>query len=149
MVFPHANFKRWIFNRAPIGTLGLATSSDWMTNEKFVDVMKHFVVKSYSTKQNSSLLIFDNCECYLSIQGIDIAKENGVILLTLQSHSSHKLKPLDKSVFPPFKTYYNEALNNLMMRNPDQPITIYQIAECVGYACEYLLTPQNITSGFT
>lgn len=35
-----------------------------------------------------------------------------------------------------------------MLRNPGRPISIYEIAECVGVAFEKSMTPKNITAGF-
>lgn len=46
---------------APLGTLGLASKSGWMTTELFLDVMKHFVKCSNSSKENPSLLVYIPC----------------------------------------------------------------------------------------
>ncbi|KYN16480.1 hypothetical protein ALC57_11260, partial [Trachymyrmex cornetzi] len=34
------------------------------------------------------------------------ARDNGIIMLTLPPHSSHKIQPLDRSIFSPLKTKY-------------------------------------------
>ncbi len=148
-VFPRVNFKAWMLTGAPPGSLGLAHRSGWMTADNFVKVMEHFVAKSNASKENPALLIYDNAECHLSIEAINVAKNNGVTILTLPPHSSHETQPLDKTVFSPFKHYYDEALNKEMLTNPGQHITIYQIAACVGYACDHALTPANIRKGFS
>ncbi len=149
MVMPRVNFKPWMIRGAPTGTLGLAYKSGWMTSENFVKVMEHFVEKSGESKENPALLIFDNAECHLSIEAVDIAKKNGVVLLTLPPHSSQKLQPLDKAVYSSFKTYYDEALNNFMMLNPGKTISIYDIPGCVSYAFDLAMNPTNIKSGFS
>ncbi|KAJ8927371.1 hypothetical protein NQ314_020146 [Rhamnusium bicolor] len=83
---------------APPGTLGLVSSSGWMTTDLFPDAMKHFIKYSNSSKENPSLLVYDNHESHLFITALNIAKENGVIILTLPSHCSHKMQPLDMCV---------------------------------------------------
>ncbi|KAL3272558.1 hypothetical protein HHI36_014029 [Cryptolaemus montrouzieri] len=35
-----------------------------------------------------------------------MAKANGVILLTLPPHTSHKLQPMDRAIYKPLKRYY-------------------------------------------
>lgn len=40
----------------------------------------------------------DNHETHVSIQAITKAKENGIVLLTIPPHTSHKLQPLDMGV---------------------------------------------------
>lgn len=51
-------------------------------------------------------------------------------------------------MFGPFKPYYNSALDSWMMTNPGIPVTIFQIAKCVGYVFDNSMTPNNIKAGF-
>lgn len=148
MIFPRKTFKEFMLFGCLPGTLGLATPSGWMNSELFPQVMKHFVKFSHSSKDNPSLLIYDNHESHLSIAALNIAKQNGVHVVTLPPHCSNKLQPLDVSVFQSFKAHYNAAVDSLMLAHPGQPITIYEIARCVKVAHERSMTPQNITSGF-
>lgn len=134
MVFPRKNFKSHMLTGAPSGTLGLAQPTGWMTSELFVGVMRHFVKMTSSTKNNPTLVIMDNHESHLSPMVLNIAKDNGVILLTIPPHTSHKLQALDVSVFGPFQTYYNAAADSWMVRHPGQTLTIYNVAELVGQA---------------
>ena len=133
---------------APTGTLGLASPSGWMNNQLFFEVMKHLIKFSSSSKVNSLLLIYDNHESHLSINVIDLAKENGVTILTIHPHCSHKLQSLDVSVYSAFKSYYAAAMDSLLLERPGQPVTIYGIAKLVNTAHERPLTPSNIISGF-
>ncbi|KAJ8953441.1 hypothetical protein NQ318_023560 [Aromia moschata] len=81
------------------------------------------------TLQNILVLIFDNHESHISVEVINMAKENGVILLTLPPHCSHKLQPLDVIIYGPFKGYYNTAADKWMLNHPGMTISIYEIAE--------------------
>lgn len=148
MVFPRKKLNVKMTQGAPPGTLGLVSKSGWMTAELFPDVMKHFVKFSNSSKENPSLLIFDNHESHMSIEAINIAKENGVTILTLPPHCSHKLQPLDVSVFFSFKNFYNSEIDNWMIRHPGQTLSIYDIAACVSVAFDRAMRPENIKSGF-
>ncbi|XP_022204364.2 uncharacterized protein LOC111060980 [Nilaparvata lugens] len=148
MVFPRKNYKEHMINGAPAGTLGLVTSNGWMTGEAFISVMKHFIKHSGSTMENPTILICDNHESHLTIETIDLAKQNGVIIVTLPPHCSNKLQPLDISVYQPFKAYYNTAVDSWLLHHPGTPLTIYQVAQCVGIAHERAMTPANIKAGF-
>ncbi|KYN41546.1 hypothetical protein ALC56_04009 [Trachymyrmex septentrionalis] len=65
-------------------SLGLATPSGCINTQLFVQIMQHFIKFSYSTKDNPSLLIYDNYESYISLDVFELAKANGVhILLAL------------------------------------------------------------------
>jgi hypothetical protein len=135
-------------NGAPHGPLGLATSSGWMTSEIFPQVIDHFIKYTLSSKEKPTLLIMDNHESHISLAVIEKAKENGVTILTLPPHCSHRLQPLDVSVYASFKAHYNSAVDNWMLHHRGQPMTIYQVAECVGVAHDRSMTPSNIKSGF-
>lgn len=148
MIFPRVNFKQHMLNGAPTGSLGLATPSGWMNCELFVKTMEHFIEHSNSNKENPSLLIMDNHESHISIEVVNLAKENGVTILTVPPHSTGKMQPLDVGVYKPFKTAYNSSVDSWMMRNPGRPITIYEIAACVGEAHMKAMTPANISSAF-
>lgn len=78
----------------------------------------------------------DNHETHVTIPIIDFAKANGVTLMTFHPHTSHKMQPLDRGLFGPFKTYYNQAINNWMLPqgNAGKPVTIYDVAQLAGIA---------------
>lgn len=112
MVFPRKNFKSPMLKGAPIGTLGIAQPTGWMNTELFPQVIKHFVKVTGSSKTNPSLFILDNHDSHIALEALNIAKENGMTLLTIPPHSSHKLQPLDVSVFGPLQNYYNAAIDS-------------------------------------
>lgn len=148
MIFPRKNFKAFILNGAPPGTLGLAQPMGWMNIQLFSEVIKNFVKVTASTKDNQSLLVMNNHDSHLAPEALNIAKDSGVTILTIPPHSSHKLQPLDVSVFGPLQTYYNAAVDSRIMHHPGKPISIYNIAELLGQAFDKSMTPVNIKSGF-
>ena len=95
------------------------------------------------------LLILDNHDTHISIETVDLAKNNGVVMLTLPPHCSHKLQPLDRSVYGPFKAFYNQTANAFMINHPGQPITIHNISQLIGLAYPLAFTPNNISAGFS
>ena len=95
------------------------------------------------------LLILDNHDTHISIETVDLAKNNGVVMLTLPPHCSHKLQPLDRSVYGPFKAFYNQAANAFMINHPGQPITIHNISQLISHAYPLAFTPKNISAGFS
>ena len=91
----------------------------------------------------------DNHESHISIYAIELAKEkNGVVLLTFPPHCSHKLQPLDISVYGPLKRFFNDASNSWQLNNPGKTLTIYNMAELFNASFGRAMTVNNITSGF-
>jgi len=104
-------FREHFLNGAPVGAIGRASRSGWMNEDLFSDFMQHFIQHTRCTKDRSVLLILDNVESHITIKTIDLARENGVVLLTLPPHTSHRLQPLDRAVNGPFKKAYNVAMD--------------------------------------
>ncbi|XP_072399657.1 uncharacterized protein [Diabrotica undecimpunctata] len=111
MVFPRVHFKSHMLAGAPCGTLGLATKAGWMNTECFIEVLKHFIKHTCSSKANPSLLIMDNHESHISLEAIILCKDNGVTVLTVPPHCTHRLQPLDVGLLKPFHIFYNDALS--------------------------------------
>ena len=71
-------------------------------------------------------------------------------MMIFPPHCSHKMQPLDVSVFSPFKTYANEAIDKWMRQkeNAGKSMTIHVILKSVAYAFPKAMTPSDIMSGF-
>ena len=76
----------------------------------------------------------DNHKTHISIELMDNAKESNVVLLRLPPHCSHKLQPLDRSVFGPLKKFYNSVCDSWLKSHPNTTMTIYDISENLGIA---------------
>lgn len=119
-----------------------------MTEEDFVKFLKHFIKYVKPSKERKVILLLDNHGSHLSIEGLTLAKENGIIMLSFPPHCSHKLQPLDRSVFKSFKSFYDKSATIWTREHPGIPMTIMDIARIVGTAVPSALTSSNIMSGF-
>ena len=148
-VFPRKkNFKEFMMHGSPEGYLGLVDSSGWTTAANFIKVMKHFITNVRPSKDHQVVLIMDNHQSHLSYEALSLAKENFIHIVTLPPHTSNETQPLDRTVFGPMKTHYNQLADSWMMRHVGKLITIYQIAELAGTALTKAATPANVISGF-
>ena len=147
-IFPRVHFKSYMLKGAPSESVGLAYPSGWMTSDLFAEAINHFIKFMKVSKSNPGVLLMDNHISHLSIDAIDMAKENGLRLLTFPPHCSHKLQPLDVGVYGPFKRYYSCLCDSWMSSNPGKPLSIYDVAELSGQAFQRSFTIENITSAF-
>ena len=149
-VFPRVHFKQHMLRGSPSGSIGEANPSGWSNEEIFCKFIDHFISHTQPSLDNPQLLILDNHETHLSILAINKCKIAGVVLLTIPPHTSHKLQPLDRSVYGPFKAYYNNIMNDWMSEpeNSGKVVTIYEVAEFAGKAYERSFTDINIKHGF-
>ena len=54
---------------------------------------------------------------------IDLARANGVVLLCLPPHCSHKMQPLNVSFMKPLSIYYDQELEKWLCNHPGRVVT--------------------------
>ncbi|XP_041377957.1 mucin-5AC-like [Gigantopelta aegis] len=116
-----------------------------MQMDLFVSWFKHFVKSSGASKDNPVLLILDGHATHTkNLEVIDLARENGVVLLCLPPHCSHRMQPLDVSFMKPLSTYYDQELEKWLRNNTGRVVTTFQIAELFGK--EYMKSATALTA---
>ncbi|KAK7575698.1 hypothetical protein V9T40_012018 [Parthenolecanium corni] len=148
IVYPRAKFQTYMTRGAPPGTRALCSSKGWMTDELFPDVIAHFIKFSNASEDNPMILIYDNHSSHLSLAALLLAKQNGITVLTIPPHTSHKLQPLDVSVYSSFKGHFSQASKKWMELHPGQTMKLADLPELISYAHLHAMTPSNILSGF-
>lgn len=149
LIFPRKNFKSHMITNAPCGTIGAAHPSGWMTAENFLLFVEHFARLTRCTKEKPVLLILDNHQSHLSIPVLNFCKDNGIVLLSYPPHTSHRLQPLDRTVFGPLKRYFNMHADGWLKSHPGVPMTIYDIPSILKESLPTATTPSNIQKGFS
>lgn len=80
------------------------------------------------------LLIVDNHASHISLAAVNLCRENGVVMIGLPPHTTHRLQPLDVSFFGPLKTYYSQACDYYMVNHPGKTITDKEVGRLFGEA---------------
>ena len=147
-VFPRVHVRGHMLNMALHGSVAAANKSGWITEQIFPKFLLHLVKNTRCTKEKTILVLMDHQETHTSIETIDFAKGNGVILLTIPPHTSHKLQPLDKTIYGPFKKAYSLSMDAWICSHPGRTISINEVPHFVKEAQSSAMTIPNITSGF-
>ncbi|XP_047135556.1 uncharacterized protein LOC124812697 [Hydra vulgaris] len=145
-IFPRNHFKGSMINGGLTGCVRIANPFGWMNVATFLEWMKHFIQNVKYSPANPVLLLLDNHESHVSIVCLDLAKKNGITILSFPPHCSYKLQPLDWSVYGPLKRYYNAACDDWIVSNP-RPMTIYDIASAVRKAYAQAFTCLTFLQG--
>ena len=88
---------------------------DYMTSYLFSRWMDHFIAQLEESGNlsptNRHLIILDGHKSHVTLEVIHKAKEHGVDMLNLPSHTSHALQSLDGACFKPFKSAFKGYRN--------------------------------------
>lgn len=124
LIFPRKNWKNELTDNAPMGTLGIAQETGWMTGDVFLKWLKHFATFVKPAVEDKVLLIVDGHSSHKQLDVLNYAKENGIILLCLPPHTTHRLQPLDVAFYGPLKTYFNQEVSKWLKNNPGRTVGI-------------------------
>ena len=93
----------------------------WMTQFLFSNWITHFI--NYLSKRGGisrdrrHLLIVDGHNSHVTLEVVIKVIDVGLDLLTLPSHTSHRLQPLDVNIFAPFKKSFKRYSDAWVMKN--------------------------------
>ena len=85
----------YIVNGAPVGSTGTPHPSACMTSDDFLTHIKHFAAHVRPSRDDKALVLLDNHESHLSIDVLQYAKTNDIVMLSF----SHKRQPSDRSLW--------------------------------------------------
>ena len=146
IVLPRVRVSEALKVSAPPGSMMAAQKRGWITAELYLKWFRFFLEQIPPARP--VLLIQDGCSSHISIELIELAKENYVHLLCLPSHTTHVLQPLNVGVFSSFKHHVGLALNTLLRSSEGRVPTSEDILIILSEAWSKSMTPVNLMSGF-
>lgn len=148
-IFPRKRIKPELMDSAPTGSPAFPQSKGWMDRDVFLQFVKYFVEQTRPSKEKPILIILDgHCSHTKSLQVINFCRENGVVLLCLPPHCTHKMQPLDVSYFKSFNSYYDAYITRWLKNHAGRTFGLYQIAGAVKEAFEKSSSVETATNGF-
>ncbi|CAH1990976.1 unnamed protein product [Acanthoscelides obtectus] len=149
LIFPRQKKRQEFELGLPPGAWIAANDSGWMTMEVFFEWFKKFIKFSGAKKETPVLLLCDGHASHTkNIDVIDLARDNGVILLCFPPHCSHRLQPLDVAFMRPLSLYYEDEVRRWLQSNPSKVVTLFQISTLFGQAFTNAANMKTALKGF-
>ena len=124
----------------------------WMTTELFSAWISHFIValenRGGVSPTHRHLLVVDGHNSHVTLEVVQKAMDVGLDIITLPSHTSHRLQPLDVSIFGPFKRSFKRYRDAWTLRNKGRGATKQVLAQWVSAGLQRALTVSNIQASF-
>ncbi|XP_071040606.1 uncharacterized protein [Parasteatoda tepidariorum] len=137
-----------LLDGAPLGSLATCTDNGWINGPKFLDWLHHFVENTHPTPEKKVILILDNHESHKYIEALEYARKNNLIFISLPPHTTHRMQLLDRCVYGPFKTYFEQEVSTFQRSHVGRIITQYDVAALIGKAYLKAASAQNAVQGF-
>jgi hypothetical protein len=148
MIWPRKRLPDALMRGAPPGAIGTVSDNGWTDSKLFLKWLQHFIDRTKTSKEDPSILILDGHNSHKSLEAVDLARENGITMITLPPHCTHKMQPLDRTFFKSLKANYNRACDNYMTTNIGKRITFYEMADLFGKAYGLSATVEKAAKGF-
>lgn len=130
----------------PSQSIYCCSKTGWSNEDLFYEWLQHFTSTVKPSKVDPVLLLLDNHSSHISLPIFDFCKEQGICLLTLPPHTSHKVQPLDISFFGPLKSAFNRQCDSYLLTA--EKITQYDLAQIFAKAYVHSATMEKAQSGF-
>jgi hypothetical protein len=148
-IFPRQRMTALLERGAPAGSMFGCSKSGWMNEELFLSWLPHFVQHANCSVDRPSLLILDNHSSHISLAIYYFCRDNGVVMLTIPPHTSHRLQPLDVTFYGPLKTAFNRECDLFVKSHPSQKLTHYDLAALFNAAYMRIATIEKAVKGFS
>lgn len=122
------------------------SESGYMTTIVFVEWFKHFL-KNLPTIR-PILLIFDGHVSHGSLEVLQLAEENKIILLCLPPHTTHLYQPMDVGVYSLLKKAFRDFVAKCMRKKKNKALARKDFGKIVTRAWDAAVSVKNIRSGF-
>ena len=102
----------YIARYEPGAVMGMQQNA-WMTRWLFESWISHFLEYLKADPgidhSNRHLLILDGYNSHITLEVVKISMQSSLDIVSLPSHTSHALQPLDVACFKPFKTAFRRC----------------------------------------
>ncbi|MCO5569309.1 hypothetical protein L7F22_023021 [Adiantum nelumboides] len=122
----------------------------WMTGKLFqawINHFKHSIDQDMGFSQQQ-LLILDGHGSHVSLEVVASTYKVGKDIVTLPAHTSHKLQPLDVSVFKSLKGNFKKERAIWQLKIANSQASKSELASIASKAITLSLTETNIKAGF-
>lgn len=147
-IFARLRMASGLERNGPPGSIYQCSKNGWINEDLFRVWLRHFVNFTNVSKENPVLLIVDNHASHSSLNIYNFCRNNGVIMLSIPPHTSHRLQPLDLTFFGPLKKAYNMECELFMKSHAYQKITNTDLPGLFTKAYLKVAVAQRAVKGF-
>ncbi|KAJ4437521.1 hypothetical protein ANN_17666 [Periplaneta americana] len=108
-----------------------------------IEWLEHFCQHVKASLEDKVLLVLDGHSSHKNLVVLEYAKTNGVIMVCLPPHCTHRMQPLDVAFFGPFKIFYDQEITRWLKAHSGGVVTQYQISSILSVAFDRPKEPGN------
>jgi len=147
LIFKRKRMTELLLRGSPAGSIGACSVNGWIGSALYVRWLNHFIHHVKASTANKVLLVIDGHCSHKSLEAVELARKRGVTMICLPPHTTHRMQPLDLTVYGPLKKNYNRECDKRMVAHPGRRITQYDQAALFGSAYVKTMTMDKAVNG--
>ena len=151
-VFPRKRMNDRLMFGAPYGAVGEVNDrgTGYIDSVLFPKYLEHFAKYANCSKERPCILILDGHESHKTIDAIEVCRRNGISIITLPPHTSHRTQPLDRTFFKILKSKYKNGIDAWMVANRGKVMfSVYDVVQTFAAAYDSSCTNAVAKAGFS
>lgn len=148
-IFARKKMVDRLLDGSPPGSEATCTDNGWINGPVFLQWLQYFVHQVRPSPEKTILLLMDNHISHKYYPALEFARENNVVFLSFPPHTTNKLQPLDRAVYGPFKTFFEQEINTFQKAHPGRIVNQLDIARLVTPAFLKSASAKNAVHGFS
>lgn len=118
LIFPRVKENPKLLHDAPPGAWAEFHKTGYMQTDIFTRWFEKFITFSHAKPDNPVLLLLDGHVTHVkNIKVIELARENGVVILYFPPHCTHKMQPLDVGFMAPFNSCFGKEIATMQQQH--------------------------------
>lgn len=128
-IFPRKRMSPLLSRNRPPWAEYRCSHNGWSNEDLFFEWVTRFITYSKCRKENPALIILDNHTSHITLKTYNMSKENGICMLSIPPHASHRMQPLDVTLYSPLKVTCRRECDLYMKSKTLLKITPYDLVE--------------------
>jgi hypothetical protein len=124
------------------------SKSGWTSADLFMVWLKHFAGHTRSSIEHPVLLILDTHSSHCTLEAYKYCRENGIVVVPIPPHTSHRLQSLNVTSYGPLKTTFHRESDLFIKGKGLEKITPYDLVGIVNKAYSQVATITKGVCGF-
>lgn len=147
-IFKRERMNNCLGRNGPVDASYHCSKSGLITEDLFLEWLKHFAQYVNASKEDPVLLVLDNHTTHSSMKSYKFCCEKGFNVVSVPPHTSHRLQPLDVTFFSSLHTAYTKECDLHMKTHHYNEIDVIDIAELFAKAYNRVTPKEKVLNGF-
>lgn len=92
LIFKRKRMNAQLLRGVNADMVAAVSDSGWINENLFIDWLHNFISYAKPTVEEPILLVLDNHESHISLACYLLCRQNGIVLISLPPHTSHRSK---------------------------------------------------------